>query len=146
MNKSKAMGLVLLLLGAGLALTVGLYAESGLVLAVGFSGVVALFYMGIGLYSRGKTVTGLLRTTDDDDRNRSLYRTTAYVSGLAAAGGLIGFVAVTANQGELLVRLVFGIVFLYNLPLSVVMWRKSRNPDETGHEPGALESKEPEES
>lgn len=144
MNKSRAMGLVLLLLGMGLALTVGLYAESTLVLVTGFFGVVALFYMGIGLYSRGKTVTGLLRDTDDEDRNRVLYRTTAYVSGLAAAGGLIGFVSVTANQGSLVVRLVFGVVFLYNLPLSVVMWRRSNELNKV--RTGTLESGEPEES
>ncbi|MDY6779024.1 MAG: hypothetical protein SV760_00430, partial [Halobacteria archaeon] len=79
MNKSNAMGFVLLVLGTALALTVGT-SSSKIALPLGFLGATALVYMGIGLYSRGNTRTGELRTSDDEDRGRSLGRTATYVS------------------------------------------------------------------
>lgn len=125
MNKSEAMGLVLLLLGLSLALTVGIYSSSILVLGVGFVCVTLLFYMGIGLYSRGKTVAGVLRDSDEDDRDRAMYRTTAYISALVSLGALVGFGLATLQNSSIFVKALFGLIFLYNLPVSVSMWRTS---------------------
>ncbi|MDY7080833.1 MAG: hypothetical protein SXQ77_00120, partial [Halobacteria archaeon] len=94
-------------------------------LVLGFVGATALFYMGIGLYSRGNTDTGILRTSAESSRKGALYRTASVVSALAAVGALIGFGLVTARDASLLLKAVFGVVFLYNLPVSIRLWQKS---------------------
>lgn len=119
MNTSNAMGLLLMVFGVVLAVVVGLSASRE-ALVLGFVGAAALFYMGIGLYSRGNTDTGLLRTSGDRE---SLRRTAGFVAALAAAGALLGFGVVTVRGSGLFPKLVFGVVFLYNLPVAVwLLW------------------------
>lgn len=121
MNTSNAMGLLLLVLGVGLAVVAGLSGEWA-ALVLGFVGAAALFYMGIGLYSRGNTDTGLLRTAAEKSSLRS---TAGFVAALAAVGAVAGFGLVTARGAGLVPKLVFAAVFLYNLPVAVWLLRGS---------------------
>lgn len=121
MNTSNAMGLLLFVLGGSLALVAGLSGGTA-ALALGFVGAAALFYMGIGLYSRGNTDTGLLRTATEKG---SLRRTAGLVAGLAAVLAVLGFGLVTAQGLGWVPKLVFALVFLYNLPVAVWLLRGS---------------------
>lgn len=122
------MGVVLVLIGVVLAYTAG---RSGEVvpLILGVIGSTALFYMGIGLYSRGNTEEGVLRDADDYTKRSVMSRTAAVLSGVAALGSLAVFGFLTADGGSLALKIIFGIVFLYNLPVSVVLWRRSRRQE-----------------
>lgn len=104
-----------------LAVVAGL-SGGGAALALGFVGAAALFYMGIGLYSRGNTDTGLLRTATE---RGSLRRTAGVVAGVAAVLAVVGFGVVTARGAGVVPKLVFAVVFLYNLPVAVWLLRRS---------------------
>ncbi|MDY6775366.1 MAG: hypothetical protein SV253_04725 [Halobacteria archaeon] len=123
MNTSKVMGTVLLLLGVLLAGVVPSI-SSPVYIAAGFVGVVSLFYMGIGLRSRGFTESGVLRSADEGQKKDAMSTTALYVSGLAAVGSLIGFVGATASGGEIVVKAVFGVVFVYSL--STTVWLRTK--------------------
>ncbi|MFP4175415.1 MAG: hypothetical protein ACLFSW_06540 [Halobacteriales archaeon] len=134
-DKSNAMGVVLILFGAALALTAGSSGDTTAVV-LGFIGAVALFYMGIGLYSRGNTDEDTLHETEEATKRSTLYRTSSYVAGVTAIVALAGFVSATASEESLVVRAVFGVVFLYTLPISLRLWRRSSEveadePDES---------------
>lgn len=122
------MGAALLVFGVTLAVTVGASGDRNAVV-LGLVGAVALFYMGIGLYSRGNTDTGLLRASDDTTKRSSLYRTSSYVAAAAALGALSGFALATLSGESLVVRLLFAVVFLYTLPISVRLWRMSTDKE-----------------
>ena len=131
MNTSNVMGVALLVFGVALAVTVGASGDRNSIV-LGFVGAVALFYMGIGLYSRGNTESGLLRSSDATTKRSTLYRTSSYVSGIAAFGAIVGFGLATAAESSLLVRGGFGVVFLYTL--TAAFWlrkRSSETDDET---------------
>ncbi|XGI84105.1 hypothetical protein ACEU6E_02335 [Halorutilales archaeon Cl-col2-1] len=122
MNTSKVMGTVLLLLGVILAGVVpGL--SSPVYIAAGFVGVASLFYMGIGLRSRGDTESGVLRSADEGQKKDAMATTAFYVSGLAAAGSLVGFIGATASGAEIVVRVLFGVVFVYTV--STTAWLRT---------------------
>lgn len=128
MNTSNVMGVALLVFGAILAVFAGSSGDKT-ALVLGFVGAVALFYMGIGLYSRGNTEEGTLHESEDTTRRSTLHRTSSYVAALAAVIALGGFVAATASGESLVVRVLFGLVFLYTLPVSVRLWRRSSEGD-----------------
>lgn len=123
-NTSNVMGAALLVFGIALAVTVGASGDRTAIV-LGFVGAVALFYMGIGLYSRGNTETGLLRASGEETKRSSLYRTSSYVGAAASVGALGGFALTTLAGEPLVVRLLFAVVFLYTLPVSVRLWRMS---------------------
>ena len=124
------MGVVLLVFGGVLAVVAGSSGDTTAVV-LGFIGAVALFYMGIGLYSRGNTDEDTLHETDETTKRSTLHRTSSYVAALAAVVALAGFVAATASGESFVVRAVFAVVFLYTLPVSVRLWRRSSEGDET---------------
>lgn len=128
-NKSNAMGTALVVFGAALAVTSGA-SEDTTAVVLGFVGSVALFYMGIGLYSRGNTDTDALFEAEETTRRATLYRTSSYVAGFTAVVALAGFVAATASGESLVVRVVFGAVFLYTLPVTLTLRRRSSEVDE----------------
>lgn len=128
------MGLALLVFGVALAVTVGSSGDRN-ALVLGFIGATALFYMGIGLYSRGNTESGLLRASDETTKRETLYRTSAYVAGAAAFGALGGFALATLSGEPLAVRALFGVVFLYTLPVSLRLRRMSGEAGEADAEP-----------
>ena len=129
LNTSNVMGVALIVFGVALAVLAGSSGERT-ALILGFIGSVALFYMGIGLYSRGNTEEGALHESEETTKRSTLYRTSSYVAAVAAVGALVGFVATTALEESLLVRAVFAVVFLYTLPVSVRLWRRSSETDE----------------
>lgn len=128
-DKSNAMGAALVVFGAALAVTVGASGDTT-ALVLGFIGAVALFYMGIGLYSRGNTDEDALFEADEETKRATLHRTSSYVAGIAAVVALAGFVAATASGEPLVVRAVFGAVFLYTLPVAVRLRRMSSEEGE----------------
>jgi len=123
------MGIALLVFGVALAATAGASGDRNAVV-LGFIGSVALFYMGIGLYSRGNTESGLLRSSEATTKRSTLYRTSSYVAGVAAVGALLAFGIATAEGASLFVRLVFGVVFIYTFPVSLWLYRMSAEADE----------------
>ena len=129
MNTSNVMGVALLVFGVALAVTAGASGDRNAVV-LGFVGSVALFYMGIGLYSRGNTETGLLRASEATTKRSTLYRTSSYVSALAAVGSLVGFGLATASESSLLLRGVFGVVFVYTLTAAFWLRRMYAETDD----------------
>jgi len=129
-DKSNAMGAALVVFGVALAVLSGSSGDTT-ALVLGFIGSVALFYMGIGLYSRGNTEEGALHETEETTKRSTLYRTSSYIAGLAAVGALFGFVAATASDERLVVRALFGVVFLYTLPVAVRLRRRSAEADDS---------------
>lgn len=123
-NTSNVMGVALVVFGAALAVTAGASGDRN-ALVLGFIGAAALFYMGIGLYSRGNTETGVLHESEEETRRTAMYRTSSYVAGLAALGALAAFVVATASQESFAVRALFGAVFLYTLPVAFWLRRMS---------------------
>jgi len=134
------MGIALLVFGVVLAVTVGASGDTT-ALVVGLIGTVALFYMGIGLYSRGNTESGLLRSSDATTKRSTLYRTSSYVAAAAAVGALFAFGLATAEGAPFAVRAGFGIVFLYTLPVSLWLRKMSSETEadvaETAEDVGA---------
>jgi hypothetical protein len=128
-NTSNVMGVALLVFGVILAVTAGTSGDTT-ALVLGFVGAVALFYMGIGLYSRGNTDEGTLHESEEVTRRSTLYRTSSYVAAVAAVGALVGFVAATASGESLVVRALFGAVFLYTLPVAVRLRRRSSEAED----------------
>lgn len=122
------MGVALLVFGVALALLVGASGDRNAIV-LGFIGSASLVYMGIGLYSRGNTETGLLRDSDETTKRSTLHRTASYVAGVAAVGALVVFGSATANDESLVVRLVFAGIFLYTLPVSFRLWKMSKETD-----------------
>jgi uncharacterized membrane protein len=127
-NTSNVMGVALLVFGTALAVTVGASGDRN-ALVLGFIGAAALFYMGIGLYSRGNTETGLLRASGEETKRTTLYRTSSYVAAAASVGAFGGFALATLAGESLAVRLLFAVVFLYTLPVSVRLRRMSTDVD-----------------
>lgn len=123
-NTSNVMGVALLGFGVALAAIAGASGDRNS-LGLGFIGAAMLFYMGIGLYSRGNTESGLLRASDETTKRSTLYRTSSYVAALAAAGALVAFMYATVTEESLAVRALFGVVFLYTLPVSVRLRKMS---------------------
>jgi len=127
-NTSNVMGVALIGFGVGLALLVG--ASGGRnAIALGFIGSASLVYMGIGLYSRGNTETGLLRDSDETTKRATLHRTASYIAGAAAVGALVLFGTVTAQEGGVATRVFFAAIFLYTLPVSYRLWKMSKETD-----------------
>jgi len=141
-NTSNVMGVALLGFGVALAALAGASGDRNS-LGLGFIGAAMLFYMGIGLYSRGNTESGLLRASDETTRRSTLYRTSSYVAALAAAGALVAFMYATVTGESLTVRALFGVVFLYTLPVSVRLRRMSSQAVEFENE-DEQESESPE--
>gem|GEM_PF-3271011 len=135
-NTSNVMGVALIVFGAALAVTAGSSGDTTAVV-LGFIGAVALFYMGIGLYSRGNTDEETLHETEETTKRSTLHRTSSYVAGVAALVALAGFVSATASGESLAVRGVFGVVFLYTLPVSVRLWKRSSGDDPSTPEEAA---------
>ncbi|MDZ7688356.1 MAG: hypothetical protein U5J64_06485 [Halobacteriales archaeon] len=137
MNTSNVMGVALLVFGVALAVTAGASGDRNAVV-LGFIGAVALFYMGIGLYSRGNTEEGLLRSSDATTKRSTLYRTSSYVAGAASVGALLAFGIATAEGASLFVRLVFGVVFIYTFP--VALWLRKMSASSDADEREAVET------
>lgn len=134
------MGVALLGFGVGLALITGASGDRNAVV-LGLIGSASLVYMGIGLYSRGNTETGLLRDSDEATKRATLHRTASYVAGAAAVGAVVLFGFVTAEDGSLIVRIFFAGVFLYTLPVSFRLWKMSKGKD-SSEVPGSSEDGE----
>ncbi len=124
------MGIALIVFGVALAVTAGASGDTT-ALGVGLIGAVALFYMGIGLYSRGNTDSGLLRSSDTPTKRSTLYRTSSYVAALAAVGALLAFGWATAQGTSFAVRAGFGGVFLYTLPVALWLRKMSSEADDS---------------
>ncbi len=135
------MGVALLGFGVALAAIAGASGDRNS-LGLGFIGAAMLFYMGIGLYSRGNTESGLLRASDETTKRSTLYRTSSYVAALAAAGALVAFMYATVTEESLAVRALFGVVFLYTLPVSVRLRKMSSRAAKDETEEGGDDAKD----
>ncbi|MFW5929256.1 MAG: hypothetical protein ACOCT0_02415 [Halobacteriota archaeon] len=112
MNTATTMGAALVVFGVALALVSGGMEETYAV-ALGVAGAVLLVYMGVGLYSRGRSDADRLHEIDSARRRSAVESTSSYVAGAGAALALLGFVGASASDAGWLPQAVFGAAFVY---------------------------------